>query len=312
MQNELADTRQPMPTTGISVFDSGQFAQMWNIADALAQSSLIPDTLKGQTKEQTKANCLRVVEQASRWGLSPFAVMDSASVVHGKLMWEGKLIAAAITAMLGVRLRYDYSGAGDNRKVVVSGDIDGHTATIEGTVGDWKTTGKGSPWDNLANRDQMLAYRGARQWARRHAPEVILGVYAPDEMEDVMVNVTNGRRAVIKRDVEIVPSASSPDLEREEESRPQPEQEAGMIPAYIFGVDHDKGETKGKKWERFRVKLNIPSRGQEEVVATTFSTTDGQTAKDLTEQWVLVTVTEDRRGLKLDAIKLQPRRKASR
>jgi hypothetical protein len=31
--------------------------------------------------------------------------------------------------------------------------------------------------------DQQLAYHGARVWARRYAPEVMLGVYAPEEME---------------------------------------------------------------------------------------------------------------------------------
>jgi len=190
MEQENNQLTEPA-TTGLSIFDQGAFEQMGLIASKLAESSLIPQTLKGSTKEETAANCFRVVEQAQRWGLSPFAVMDSASVVHGKLMWEGKLIHAALTASLGVRLRYDYAGEGDKRKVTVSGTIEGDTLTIEGTVGDWKTTGKGSPWDNIANRDQMLAYRGARQWARRHAPEVILGVYSPDEFDEASLrNVT--------------------------------------------------------------------------------------------------------------------------
>src|SRR5690606_25367911 len=30
----------------------------------------------------------------------------------------------------------------------------------------------------------MLVYRGTRQWARRYAPEALLGVYTPDELED--------------------------------------------------------------------------------------------------------------------------------
>jgi hypothetical protein len=32
--------------------------------------------------------------------------------------------------------------------------------------------------------DQQLAYHGARVWARRHAPELMLGVYSPEEMPD--------------------------------------------------------------------------------------------------------------------------------
>lgn len=183
MSTEIANLPAPAVNTGLSIFDSGQFAQMWEVSGALSKSSLIPASLKGESDEQTQANCLRVVEQASRWNMSPLAIVDHASVVHGKLMWEGKLIAAAVTASLGVRLDYEYSGSGEKRKVVVSAELDGKTKSIDGTVADWKTTGNNSPWSKTANIDQMLAYRGARQWARRYAPEVILGVYAPDEME---------------------------------------------------------------------------------------------------------------------------------
>lgn len=220
--NELSTKSE----TGLSIFDSGSFEQMGLIASKLAQSSLIPDTLKGKTDEQTAANCFRVVEQAQRWGLSPFAVMDSASVVHGKLMWEGKLVAAAINQVLHCRLKYEYSGEGENRKVVVSGTLDGETLTIEGTVADWKTTGKGSPWDRLANRDQMLAYRGARQWARRHAPEVILGVYAPDEIDESdMVNVTKGRGGFVRDEVIEPGPITNPEPEPQPEPEPEPEPE---------------------------------------------------------------------------------------
>jgi len=217
-ENAITATTDARPT-GLSIFDQGAFEQMGLIASKLAESSLIPQTLKGANKEETAANCFRVVEQAQRWGLSPFAVMDSASVVHGKLMWEGKLVHAALTASLGVRLRYDYEGAGDARKVTVSGTIDGDTLTVEGTVKDWKTTGKGSPWDNLANRDQMLAYRGARQWARRHAPEVILGVYSPDEFDQSEIrNVTPMTKARPK----VSAAAAFPEPQPTPEPQPQP------------------------------------------------------------------------------------------
>ena len=142
--------------------------------------------------------------------MSPFAVIDHASVVHGRLMWEGKLIAAAVKASIGVRLRYDYSGQGEKRKVVVSGEIEGQTETIEGTVADWKTTGKNSPWDNLANRDQMLAYRGARQWARRHAPEVILGVYTPDEFNEEDLRDVTPPKTQARSHVEPIAGFQSP------------------------------------------------------------------------------------------------------
>jgi len=125
--------------------------------------------------------------------------MDHASVVHGKLMWEGKLVSAALDATLGIKLKYQYSGDGQQRKVVVTGNIDGEPMTVEGTVSAWKTSGKGSPWDKAGQHDQMLAYRGAREWTRRYAPSAILGVYTTDEMEftkPATRNVTKPAQAI--------------------------------------------------------------------------------------------------------------------
>ena len=176
--------------TGLSLFDEGTFDQMGQIAATLATSSLVPESLRTEGNKANKrdlpaevvaANCFRVVEQSHRWKMSPFAVIDCASVVHGKLMWEGKLIAAAIEATLGIRLDYDFKGEGVNRSVVVSGKFpdEDKVRTVEGAVKDWKT----DQWKSTAY-DQRLAYRGAREWARRHAPSVILGVYATDEAEE--------------------------------------------------------------------------------------------------------------------------------
>ena len=52
---------------------------------------------------------------------------------------------------------------------------------VIGTVAAWKTNNK--QWETQV--DQMLSYRGAREWARRHMPEVILGVYAEEELEQI-------------------------------------------------------------------------------------------------------------------------------
>lgn len=176
--------------TGLSLFDSGTFEQMLVISAKLADSPILPESLRGIRKQQVftpftpeevASNCFRLVEQASRWGMSPFAISDGCSVVHGKLMWEGKIVSAALSSLLGVRLEFDYSGEGLDRKVVVSGVLPGETKVreVEGTVGDWKT----DQWKGSAF-DQRLAYRGAREWARRHAPDAILGVHVRDEFDE--------------------------------------------------------------------------------------------------------------------------------
>jgi hypothetical protein len=154
-------------------------SEAMNLADIMAKANLLPDHLRGKP-----GDCLLVIMQAQRWGMDPVSVAQCTSVVRGKLCYEGKLVAAALYATGSVegRIKYTYSGAGRNRKVVVSAVPRGENeaVSVEGTVDQWATDNKN--W--TANPDDMLAYRGARQWARRHAPEALLGVYTPDELDD--------------------------------------------------------------------------------------------------------------------------------
>lgn len=155
-------------------------ADALQLADVMAKASLMPEHLRNKP-----GDCLLIVMQAQRWGMDAASVAQSTSVVHGKLCYEGKLVAAALYAMGAVegRLEYEFSGNGDNRKVIVTGRPRGakKDQTVEGTVGNWKTNNE--QWKKQP--DDMLTYRGTRQWARRYAPEALLGVYTPDEMDDV-------------------------------------------------------------------------------------------------------------------------------
>jgi hypothetical protein len=173
-----------------------------SLSRVLSTAKLVPDHLRGSA-----GDCLLVVMQAQRWGMDALSVAQCTSVVRGKLCYEGKLVAAVLYSMgvLEGRLRYEYSGEGQNRKVRVIGRLRGENEdrTIEGTVGAWQTDNgnwKKSP-------DDMLAYRGARQWARRHAPEALLGVYTPDEMDDP--TVINGTATEVKPATDLMPKAKA-------------------------------------------------------------------------------------------------------
>ncbi|MGL6289924.1 MAG: recombinase RecT [Silanimonas sp.] len=149
------------------------------LAQIMAKASLVPEHLRGK-----EGDCLLIVMQAQRWGMDALSVAQCTSVVRGKLCYEGKLVSAALYAMGAVegRLRYEYSGRGEDRMVKVIGRVRGETTDvfIEGSVKQWATDNQN--WKK--SPDDMLAYRGTRQWARRHAPESLLGVYTPDELED--------------------------------------------------------------------------------------------------------------------------------
>lgn len=169
----------------IPVLDTAKFEHMYRVATAIAQSSLVPESLRMDSKDRLPdhvviANCFRVVNQAVRWGMDPFALIDCASIIKGRLCWEGKVIAAVLDATLGIELEYEYEGQGELLRITVKGNINGKDKTVHGTVAQWKTTGNGSPW-KPADYERQLAYRGNREWARRHKPSVLLGVYGSDE-----------------------------------------------------------------------------------------------------------------------------------
>lgn len=133
---------------------------------------------------QTQGGALFVIEQSMRWNMSPFAVAMETSFIQGKPMFSGKIVAAAIVSSGAIagRLHYDYDGEGDARRITVSGTLRGETEPRSVTVAVKDARTNNRVW--LTQPDQQLAYHGARVWARRHAPEVMLGVYAPEEMQD--------------------------------------------------------------------------------------------------------------------------------
>lgn len=221
VQQERPERQVRIVEDDIPLFDTAKFEHMARIAQSMANSSLLPETLthtgthnaRSMLPEKTiLANAFLVTNQAVRWGMDPFAVAQCASVVHGRLMFEGKLVAAVITQKLGIRLAYNYSGAqGDARTITVSATIPGETKAREvtGTVAQWKTTGNNTPWKPGAF-DRQLAYRGAREWARLHSPELMLGIYTDDEIEQPMRSVQSVERSETSRPGRLVMTQALP------------------------------------------------------------------------------------------------------
>lgn len=178
------------PIFGLSTLD-----QALNFASQMAKANLLPAHLKG-----SPADCLRVVMQATRWGFDPFSVADKTSVINGKLMYEGQLVSAVVNARgnLSQKLRYEFSGSGDQMVLKVVGTIAGEDAPRDITLTHAKACTINKNGQMRINPDQQMCYIGARLWARRHTPELMLGVYTPDEMDPedpALLNVTPGQDA---------------------------------------------------------------------------------------------------------------------
>ncbi len=161
------------------------FEQLQRVAKLMCSSGLVPAHLRGAERQ---ADCFLVAAQAFRWRTDPFAVAQCSFVLSGKLGYEGKLVAAIVNSHKDIdpehRLDYVYGGEGQDRKVIVSARLRGEVKdrTVDGTVKQWAT--QNDKWKSMA--DQMLAYRGAREWARRHMPQAMLGIQADEEVVETI------------------------------------------------------------------------------------------------------------------------------
>jgi len=147
-----------------------------HLAEFMSRARTVPKHL-----QDSPGDCLMVIEQAMRWGMSPFAVAQATSVISGKLMYEGKLVAAAVEssgAIVGL-IAYDFSGEGDGRTITVTATRRGETNPRTVTVAFKDARTNNEMWKHQP--DQQLVYHGARVWARRWTPAVILGVYSREE-----------------------------------------------------------------------------------------------------------------------------------
>lgn len=199
----------------VAILDTAKFEHMGRVATIMAQAGLLPDTLTRVDGNPTgpfldfetiRARAFMIVNQATTWNMDPQAVAQATSLVYNRLMYEGKLVSAAIQHTLGIEFDFKFGGwdlkaneftweklgEGDLLAVHVTAhqdgklitDLDGTPKSIEGHVGGWKTTKNGSPWTAPAGHRRMLRNRGIREWTRAYKPAVILGVYTPDDNFD--------------------------------------------------------------------------------------------------------------------------------
>lgn len=172
---------QPQPVVTPQQFGlvPSTMSEAMQLANMMATAKLVPAAL-----QKSPADCLMVIQQAVRWQMDVFAVAQECSVIQGKLMHSGKLVMAVINARgnLAERLAFTYEGEGDERTITVSGRLFGETEprTVKVKIKDARTANR--VWQTQP--DQQLAYHGSRVWARRHAPELMLGVYSPEEFDE--------------------------------------------------------------------------------------------------------------------------------
>lgn len=149
-----------------------------------------------------------------QWKMNPFAVAQKTHLVNGVLGYEAQLVNAVITTCAPVLDRLHYEWYGTWEKVIGKFDIKTNSEGKQYRQPGWKLEdeeGLGvKVWATFRGEDeprvlelllaqartrnstlwaddprQQLAYLATKRWSRLYCPDVILGVYSPDELEEV-------------------------------------------------------------------------------------------------------------------------------
>lgn len=222
MSQDLTESNSAlMSRTQQVVEDSKLMKNLAQIASYMAESRLVPKHL-----QNSKSDCLLVVMQAYRWGMDPFATAQKTYLVHGKMGYEGQLVASVINTSGEIqgRLKYNLFGEGNDRGVVVSGQLKGEEEerTVQTTLQEART--QNERWKK--DPDQMLCYYGARKWARRHMPELLMGVYAEDELQGTeQTEKPRHAEKLAKPGEEVEPEKTETEAEPEEPEQKEAPQE---------------------------------------------------------------------------------------
>lgn len=165
---------------------SDNFIMAMQMAKALSSSTIVPSTF-----QKNDANCLIAIEQAQRLKVSPLMVMQNLYVIQGRPSWSSKFLIAAInnSGKFDMELQFDETKDKNgkpfsctawtmkNGRRVEGMEVNMDIAKDEGWLGK-----NGSKWKTMPQL--MLRYRAASFFSSLNCPELTMGLYTKEEMQD--------------------------------------------------------------------------------------------------------------------------------
>ena len=168
------------------------------------------------------SNCLIALNMANRMGYDPLMIMQNLYIIEGRPAWSSQFIIAAINACGKFDpLQFEIVNEGEkeieyvnsywengkklSNQVIVKLEnltcvawttdkkgnrLQSDKISMEMAVKEGWYQKNGSKWQTMAG--QMLRYRAAAFFGRIYAPEILMGIYAADEIRD-FVDVTPER-----------------------------------------------------------------------------------------------------------------------
>lgn len=196
---------------------SDNFKMAWQMAQALSQSTIVPQNYQGNP-----SNCLIAIEQAQRLNMSPFMVMQNLFPIQGRPTWSSKFLIGMIngSGKFDQELQFDETTDKEGKPyscvawTTKNGRrIEGMTVDMDIAKAEGWLTKNGSKWKTMPQL--MLRYRAASFFSSLNCPELTLGIYTREEVEDNEF-VDYGENVAVNVENEIKKNANTVEFEESE------------------------------------------------------------------------------------------------
>lgn len=217
MKSELEKRQQQSVFATIETFETAQ-----RVAKMLATSSLVPKEYQNNIP-----NTMIALEMAHRTGSSPIMVMQNLDIIQGKPSWASKFVISALNSCgRFTPLRFKYEAVGEKtieymqiywennvkktvKKTITIQDmvctaiskdksgkmVEGQEVSLEMAVKEGWYTKAGSKWPTMSKL--MLSYRAAKFFGNLYAPDVLMGMYSSDEIQDIIPETEDVESTVV-------------------------------------------------------------------------------------------------------------------
>lgn len=184
MSNDIVETPQRATQIAMTIDPEHATLVPQNLGEVVAFANLMARSGPAVPKHlrDHPGACLAVAMRAFHLGAEPFALADKTYFVNDRMALEAQAIAAIILTRVKRKgmPKYNYEGEGQTLRCEVL------ITMPDGEVVPWKSPkladirSQNSPlWKS--DPEQQIGYYSIRGWARRHRPDVIMGIYDREE-----------------------------------------------------------------------------------------------------------------------------------
>lgn len=226
-KKEAVQARNKVTDYSLGIFGtSDNFIMAMQMAKALSSSTIVPATF-----QRNDANCLIAIEQANRLKVSPLMVMQNLYVIQGRPSWSSKFLIAAInnSGKFDMELQFEETKDKDGKPfscmawTMKNGRrVEGMTVDMDMAKDEGWLSKNGSKWKTMPQL--MLRYRAASFFSSLNCPELTMGLYTKEEMQDNDFKDCPVEEIQMQAQKEIAANANMVDFEPESE-KPEPAEE---------------------------------------------------------------------------------------